>query len=233
MKLYTTLCILLLLGSSAAGTPPRRRAWEWTTEERIAARTDRDAQQLRVAQSRAASERSTNGSARHVATDAKQDAGAASLHEDSIHGSREPELMMPTEIYTIFMRAAYAHEDDVARSVREDAAEKIAIAGLPADLLQSLEMESFEFISLQREEESLREAMATTPDDPTPIFKKVADIERQECPLRAAAIRRMREQYGKAVFDRFLYEVVAPGAFTEFGTALDAATLLRMEEGCR
>jgi hypothetical protein len=154
-------------------------------------------------------------------------------HSDAVYGSRHPELFMPTEIYTIFMRGAFSHEDDVAMGFRADAQRKIAEQGLPANLLTVIEIESAEFIRLQKKEELLRDERTQETGDPTMLFDRIKQVEREQCPVRAAALSRIRSHFGGDIFDRFLYSVVAPSIFKEFGTAPDATSLRAAEEGCK
>jgi len=226
MRLYVAVGILLL-GLTASAQRAPRNAWEWTLDERIAARTDAAAQRARVAE--VIGSRDTNG----LKIGSNASVADSPTFEDSLQGSRHPELLMPTEIFTIFMRSAYLHEDQVARDVREDAESKIVEANLPLELLRILELEATDFIDLQRQEDSLREAAMSAKGDPTVLFTQIKDLDRAECPIRAAVIERMRTRLGGNVFERFLYEIVAPGVYKQYGTAPDAATLRSREEGCR
>jgi len=222
MKAIVGLVILAVSGSAAQ--PVHREPWQWTLEERIAARTDGSAQRTRVSEMMAA---------RNLRL--QPDAVPQNLPRigDSIEGSRHPELLLPTEIFTIFMRNAYAHDDEVAIAFREHAAGRVAELGLPGELLPALEVEASEFIALQSREEALRSEAILVAGDGGALFAEIRDLQRQQCPLRADIIRRMRERFGREAFDRFLYEIVAPGVSETVDVPADAATLRAQEQGCR
>ena len=75
---------------------------------------------------------------------------------DVIRGSSNPELLMPSEIFTTFMRVAYAYEDGTAREFRRDALNKALALGLPQDFLDTVERESEAFLRLQRRSSNFR-----------------------------------------------------------------------------
>jgi len=195
------LCVFIT-GHASANTSERpRNAWEWSLEERIAARTDPAARRARIAES---------------------------AHADSIHGNTHPEILLPTEILASFIRAGWSREDETARGVREHAQSRIEELALPHDLLNALQLEATELIALAREEDQLRENQATTPA----LLRELESLETRQCSLRATVIVTMRDRFGSTTFDRFLYEIVAPGIFKELGTASTAADLRRRENGC-
>jgi hypothetical protein len=113
-----------------------------------------------------------------------------------------------------------------------DAAPKAAELGLPSDLLEVLEYESRQYLELQRRELDLRDEIGRGEGDPVLIMNNVKSVMVDECPLRAAAIRRLRARYGVA-FDRFLYSAIAPGVFYDFFDSQSADALFAQEEGCR
>lgn len=158
----------------------------------------------------------------------------AGIQRDHIDGSSHPELFLPSEIYTIYMRAAYAYDDEPAMQFRHDIAVRLAESGLPEEIVPALEAESAVFIQLQTYEEELRARMGSASGgERSSIAAEMAGIRLQACPVRAEVLRRMRERFGRETFDRFLYEVLAPGAHTSLLKAPDAKTLLWEEAGCR
>jgi hypothetical protein len=208
-----------------------KAAWQWTLDERLAARFDEASRKARVAE--AMSKRRQERTATGVRTNAP-DEQAENDPVDVIHGSAHPELLLPSEIFTIFMRDAYGHEDEVARNFRADAAAKAREAGLPEDFLEVLETESANFVELQRREEALRDRLSTVGAERAGLMEQIHALMRSECPLRAGAIDRLRARYGKEPIDRYLYTAIAPGVSKDFfGRVPDRAALRADEEGCR
>lgn len=194
----------------------RKASWEWTLEERLAKRLDPAARKLRV----------------DTAVAGRGRAGQRPL--DVIRGSSDPELLMPSEIYTIFMRAAFAYEDEPAREFRQDALNKAVALGLPKDFLEIVEGESEEFLRLQRRELQLEERVYGGGTYPTSAPAEIKNLQSAQCSVRAASIRRLRQIFGVREFDRFLYSAIAPGAFHDFfELAPTAAALRAQEEGCQ
>src|SRR4051794_36431467 len=94
------LVVAGILPALAASSPPKP-AWQWTVDERLAARFDEAARNQRVDEYVA---QRTARQGRHAALSTP---AAPSRPTDVIHGSAHPELLMPHEIFTLFTRAAY------------------------------------------------------------------------------------------------------------------------------
>jgi hypothetical protein len=235
--------IILLAGIGAASQSPRtdgprtidrgaaaKPAWEWTDEERLAKRFDPVARKLRVDAAMARRHRDS-APGREIRSDAAQN---DSRPDDVIQGSSDPELLMPSEIYTTFMRVAYAYEDEAAREFRRDASVKALELGLPEDFLLIVERESEQFLRLQRRQVELQSRMDGGGGYEDSIPLEIKNLQSALCPARAAAILRLRQRFGAAVFNRFLYSAVAPGVFFTFLEPPPAAATLRsQEEGCK
>ncbi|MGN6186320.1 MAG: hypothetical protein ACTHQM_22025, partial [Thermoanaerobaculia bacterium] len=146
----TAVFILLSSVVSVLATPPKK-AWDWSLEERVAIRTDAAARQARMA--------AANVGRGTLQSDAR--ASDAGIQRDHIDGSSHPELFLPSEIYTIYMRAAYAYDDEPAMQFRHDIAVRLAESGLPEEIVPALEAESAVFIQLQTYEEQLRARMGS------------------------------------------------------------------------
>lgn len=153
---------------------------------------------------------------------------------DVVSGHLEVELLLPTEIVTIFVNAAYAQgKDDVARLVLEDAAAKAVQYGLPDDFVATFEREMTDFIALQTQENELLGRIARNETDPIAGMAKVHRLRELQCHPRATAVQRLRAIHGSA-FDRFLYLGIAPGMGSSvYNPDRDAAMLRRQEAGCR
>jgi hypothetical protein len=205
-------------------------AWDWTDEERLAKRFDRTAQKLRV-DTAIARRRGDSTPGRAIRSEAAQN---DSRPDDVIQGSSDPELLMPSEIYTTFIRVAYAYEDETAREFRRDASSKALELGLPEDFLLTVERESEPFLRLQRRQVELQSRTDNGGVYEESIPLEIKSLQSALCPARAAAIRRLRQIFGVREFNRFLYSAVAPGVFFTFlEPPPTAATLRSQEEGCK
>ena len=215
---------MLMLSASAPPKPP----WAWTVEERLAARFDEKAriqrieafeqqQAVRFAQRRAA----------------PTSVISHSRPTDIVHGSDHPELLLPFEIFNVFIHAAYGYDDATTAVVRDDATRKAVKLGLPHNFLTLVQKDAQTFITLQREERQLRERVASGNSDEARAAKARLDVvEVLACSSRAAAIRDLRRKFGSR-FDRFLYSAIAPSVFRDLYTPVSPETLRQKEEGCR
>jgi hypothetical protein len=232
--LFGSLLVLLLTrlnaqvladGQRSATTRP---IWTWTAEERMAVRFDPRARDARI--ERALAQRRSGMPASPRLRTAS--AGSEDRPADVIRGAEHPELLLPFEIFSTFTRAAYARGDDsTSVDFRRDAIRKATDLGLPADFLNVLEREAHAYLVLQRQETELRDSIGQGASDPKAVLVQVQRIEAAECPVRAAAIRRLRLVFGSR-FDRFLYTAIAPGVFYDFFEPQRAADLLAQDLGC-
>ena len=208
--------------ASAMTAPPSKPIWQWTTDERLAARFDEAARIRRVAAFEA---QRAISHARAVALPRRP--------ADSIHGSEHPELLMPFEIFTSFTEAAYGADDDVARHVQRDATVQASKLGLPPEFLPTLRKQARAFIAMQREERTLKQQIFTGGmTDPQSGMARLRELQKSECASRAAAMRNLRARFG-ASFDRFLYSAIAPGVFRDDFEPISARTLRAEEDGCK
>ena len=208
--------------ASAMTAPPSKPIWQWTTDERLAARFDEAARIQSVAAFEA---QRAISHARAVALPRRP--------ADSIHGSEHPELLMPFEIFTSFTEAAYGADDDVARHVQRDATVQASKLGLPPEFLPTLRKQARAFIAMQREERTLKQQIFTGGmTDPQSGMARLRELQKSECASRAAAMRSLRARFG-ASFDRFLYSAIAPGVFRDDFEPISARTLRAEEDGCK
>src|SRR5438105_12974208 len=208
--------------ASAMTAPPSKPIWQWTTDERLAARFDEAARIRRVAAFEA---QRAISHARAVALPRRP--------ADSIHGSEHPELLMPFEIFTSFTEAAYGADDDVARHVQRDATVQASKLGLPPEFLPTLRKQARAFIAMQREERTLKQQIFTGGmTDPQSGMARLRELQKSECASRATAMRNLRARFG-ASFDRFLYSAIAPGVFRDDFEPISARTLRAEEDGCK
>lgn len=231
MFLRTALLLALTLTAERStegnATATRKQAWEWSVEERIAARTNAAAQRGRLAAFEARREKGIPSAIKDEGVLPKQAV-------DRIEGREHPELFLPTEVLGSFVLLAYAFGDDeMALDMRQQAARAAAKAGLPSDFLQVFERETADLVPLYAEEMTLRDRLAKGGTQAEGVWDRIVQLGGQQCPLRTAALERLRGMYGTP-FDRFLYEHVAPNMFrTYIGKSPAADELRRLDGGCR
>jgi hypothetical protein len=223
----TFIAAPLAFGGDPALSPRNKPPWEWSVQERLAARFDAAAIQKRVDDM---VDRPRAGQARIANNAAAEQLRPA----DYIDGRRHPELFLPTEIVTMFIRSAYAGGDDeTGEGFRIAAAENAAELGLPSEFLAVFEREAETLIALQTEESALRDQLSERKGDPGTIRMELARLESEQCPLRAAVLQSLRKQYGTDA-DRFLYAALAPGmSRVIFSPIPDPQALRHAEQGCR
>lgn len=236
MKLRRDLVFLLFLavmaapltfGAEPAEAPRNKEPWEWSLQERLAVRFDAAAIQKRVDSMLDRRHPQAEGLANHAMADQPRPT-------DYIDGHAHPELFLPTEILTMFIRSAYAGgEDETAEGFRIAAATNASDLGLPSGFLAVLEREAAAMIALQTEESALRDQLSDRKGDPQTIMRELNRLESELCPVRAMVLQSLRQQYGTDV-DRFLYAALAPGmSRAMFGPIPDAQALRLTEQGCR
>jgi hypothetical protein len=207
MPLQFALLFLLALQDA-----PPKAAWEWTNEERIAARKD---PVLRIQRREEA----------FAAGDLER-----SDKRDVLVGRRNPELFLPTELMNN-LKGAY--RPDAKRRAREQWApgthrfgddfwERLFAAGRPffeADVRH---------LQLQRRWQTQDAAERERAQD------ELSSVSDSLCPLRMQALRAARETFGHEAFDRFLYEVVATTAVLKGSSSGRDGPFSHLweEEGC-
>jgi hypothetical protein len=221
-----TFIILIALVPPLASSPPSKPAWQWTVDERLAVRFDEKARSQRIddySSERVLAQARRSG---HPTPDVARPA-------EVLRGSQHPELLMPFEIFSSFTRAAYGEEDATARTVRDSALRKAVPIGLPADFLETWQSVAHGFITLQREELNVRQAVYTGKSaDVKRDTERIRELERLACQSRTKAMRELRTRFG-ARFDEFLYRVAAPNVTRILGDPGTADQLRSEEEGCQ
>lgn len=144
-----------------------------------------------------------------------------------IRGREHPELLLPFEIFQTFLGSAFANDPDYRDGMREIYERKAAELGFGKDMWARLERSAAPFLTLNRQFEQL----ATQPE-----AKNAQDLQSQQarlCAARADALAAAQKEFGKEVFLRLLYEVVAPSVSLSYRADPGSAEQLRfVESGC-
>lgn len=198
---------------SAERLEQQKRPWEWTTEDRLAARVD----PVKIA------ERQNADEARYHSAGAQaQSTGRETTQKYSIDGSRNPELLLPHELFQSLL-TGFVPDDERRRRKRESLRPGIVASGFNEELFWA----------------QLRSAVGEYIDNYAyPAQETVVSLTDRRgyglCRVAYTALNNARQVFGPDRFDRFLYEVVAPRVWVASATnAPDPAAELRyVERGC-
>jgi hypothetical protein len=207
---------------SAKTAPHLKSAWEWSDEERIAAR----------ANPTMAAERARTLSIRGLRADS--DSITKTEHPsphviDIVDGNRNPELFLPTELFELLTNEVFVEED----SWRNAYTPHLAGAGLPADFWDRLAIADGEYLSdLMRQHRLLLSGKKGGSLSKEIVDERISGMSALLCQHRAEALARARHEFGISL-DRFLYVHVASGTAMYFEEPADPERLRANEGGCR
>jgi hypothetical protein len=198
-RVEVSLRCCLVLGFAFAALPsfsaaPSKAAWDWTVDERLAARFDpaniKERDEAYVAKYGAA----------HPELRSERDTPHTELRY-RIDGGRNPELFLPHELFDSLLRGV-ASEEPVRSQVRQNSAAGLRGAGFDPDLfwpaLESIAAPCVSWIG-RRGGQSRQD-------------------QYEKCHARYVALEAARQRFGPAQFDRMLYMVVAPEKQFSVGT---------------
>lgn len=223
-RLTMSFAVLLMIGAVATGgmaaapsrEPEQKHAWEWTIAERLAARLDPAKIRLRQYDAEVGNRRI---GVQAVAVPRERPGNY------SIDGRRNPELLLPHELFVSLM-TGFVPDDERRGRNRASLRAGIVSAGFDEQMfwaqLASVASEYAEY----------------SYGDVNPSGAAVSQSHRDPdhgCRLRFDALTAARHVFGQERFDRLLYEVVAPGTQVASATtaAEPSAELRRVAAGCR
>ncbi|HEX3581524.1 MAG TPA: hypothetical protein VH087_07155 [Thermoanaerobaculia bacterium] len=199
---------------------PARKAWQWSDDDRIAARTNPVAGQDRV-DKYLESHASPQSRGAKVLTEPRKLIGV-------VDGSQTPELFLPVELFDMVVKLGIVNEDNW-RDVWDPG---VRAAGLPPDFWKQLERTSTAYAedlrAAQRAGVQTRELPEIRAGTGLPN-----DLLTRLCRDRADALAASRAIFGLAL-DVFMYQTIAPGhVVTIFDDPEVPARLHAMARGCR
>ena len=148
-----------------------------------------------------------------------------------IDGNVNPELFFPWELMDRLLRFQSAEPSRLIL-MREALRGDIASAGWDYDdFWRELDGAAGNYNAAFRQALDEQEASRGRRESRSPDRAAAVDLE--ICRSRAEALRAMRERFGRESFDKFLYTAMARGYVTWSNGKRDAATLRRVEAGCR
>jgi len=192
-----------------------KRAWQWSADERIAARLDP-----------AFVEKHTKRN--------PSDPGKATF---SIDGRQDPHVFLPFELFVFLLGGLHgdAANRDVTRAMMEDRIKSFGYAD-PSAFWRELETVAAPYLTLLKRNAALHVKMQTAPrPERAAIAEEIESSHIPLCRSRAEALAAARAHFGRETFDRFLYTVVAPQVTTGsvVPSADEARGLAYLEGGCR
>lgn len=220
MRLSVWALILAFL--SAPTSAQSKNPWEWTIEERIAARLD----DKKMAERHAAQLEDVKPLRVLVA-------GESAPSGFVIEGKRNPELFMPFELMTRLLMAL--REDAYGADLRRLFTPDITAHGWKAEEFWKTFREiGGNWAALAAKSERLqKDADRAAPARRRELEAEAAALGIPMCRARAEALREARVHFGVA-FDRFLYSVLTRNLTISSGkfAADEAARLRYVEGGC-
>lgn len=212
---------VLLLAALAFQTPSqkaepsdRKEAWQWSLDERLAAR-----QTLSEAQP----EYPSTGVG-----------SSATFKGPKLDGSKSPELLLPGELFRQLLSLGFVPSAEARRIFRTNIMAGASHLRLPPDFWEQLEVISGDYLHAHEEARKLGvELRRAGAAERSRILSRLEEVQGLQCGLRYMALRAVRSSFGAKLFDRFLYEAVAPLTQITLTAPQTRDRLAWAEEGCR
>ena len=200
---------------------PAKPAWQWTLEERLAARFDPEGIKRRAAREAELAKKTAAQFGERF---------DISPGQHSIDGKSEPELFLPGELFNSLLSATF-HENALhEQEMRTWIEERAAVLGFGSDLWLRLEKVSAPYLRL-RDERNLRALAAATRSE---AYEDSEEVKLALCRAHAKALAAAKVEFGEEAILRLLYEVKAPTMSLTHEVTEDMSDHLRyMEGGCQ
>lgn len=212
--------VLVLLGSSlvppsatAATVHLHKPAWQWTLDERLAARFDPAA-------------RAARQSAHRDALAGLQLGGPA----DMVDGKESPELYLPTELFNQLLNVAFLDLELLGPERRHAIEARAVPLGFKSDLWPRLEAAVSPYLKLRRTPYTLFGGQAALGGKG---LLGQPSRELSLCHIQAEALASAKAELGERAFLRLLYEAVAPTTRLSYTiNSISRAQAQFIEQGC-
>ena len=204
-------CCLAFVISTAAETH-NRQPWDFSDDERIAARISDEA----------AAERLRNSA--DITSQRTREAKAVPF--DVINGRRDAHLFLRFEIFDHMERMAFAEDATTREAYRQSLeADRIRL-GLPSDIWVKLAVASAAYLADSRRQRDITLRLSGTDSATVRVVNKML------CQDRFSALTESDRQFGPA-FSQFLYSAVAKDITRVVLKKPDPAQLREIARGCQ
>lgn len=203
-------------------------AWQWTAEERLAARFDPDEVTARAEKRDARNKAARESLPPEWASDWPEDSKSSGTLRDEIRGRDTPELFMPIELFNALMESGFLVDREYQSAYRARIEHRAAALGFGKDFWSRLERVAASYLISQRRHEQL-----ATQQRPLSAKAKaeLEGVKDRSCKVRAQALSAAKKEFGEEAFLRLLYEVVAIPISISYDVDPQTADNLRMREG--
>jgi hypothetical protein len=194
--------VLINTLSFSAFTQPKltnKPAWQWSSDERIAARLDPAGRAARLEAHRQELERRGGPGTPHPFSGC----------DDILDGNAQPQLFLVTELFPALVTSAFVSLPKVYPLVVRKGAHDVFRSDAEWQRFASITAPYAKLIA--RERELLAAQNHATPAELDQIRNELASVRAQKDPAMIRALDQSRAAFGKEAFDRMLYTVVAPG----------------------
>jgi len=207
--------------STAVANSGRKPAWQWALDERLAARFNPAAMKARAAQDAAGRERAAAQFGERFDAEADQ---------HSINGRREPELLLPSEVFRNLISRAFPEDGQGQGEVRRRFEEGAAVLGFGSDFWVRLETVAAPYLKVRNDR--YQRAMAALARSEAPESSESDELA--HCRSLAQALNEAKAEFGDELFLRLLYQEVAPTMAITYSVDEGTRDRLRSQEGgCR
>ena len=192
-----------------------KAAWDWSLEERLEAR--RLLKDIQVRQP----------------APVPGDASGPSSNP-TIEGSRKPALLLPGELFRQLLSLGFAPSGEAREVFRHSIFAKAADLNLPPDFWQRLEGISAAYLGAFDEARALAAQLRTAKaEGAADLRRRLEAVQGSQCAHRHEALTAARLAFGAKLFDRFLYQAVAPHTNVTLTTPINLSRLEWVERGCK
>jgi hypothetical protein len=208
-------------GAATKHGKPRKPAWQWTLDERLAARFDPESMKARAAREAELAKKTAAqfGESFDVSPD-----------QHTIDGKIEPELFLPGELFHALLSDAFPDNALQRQEMRSWIEERAAVIGFGSDFWIRLEKVAASYLKL-RDERNLRALEALARSE---TFEESEKDSLARCRALGKALADAKAEFGDEAFLRLLYEAKAPAMSLGYSSTEGLSDRLRfMEGGCQ
>lgn len=205
-----------------------REPWEWTEEERLEQRYDPES--IWARNQAIMTEMKEEGADEH---------SLMAMTETPlvrIHGTHNPALFLPWELFQTLVRNAFSLEPETRESWRLIYRQQSQQVSLDDDFWRALESSARDYLEIVVKEQGFVRTLNQTSIEERPalVSKHLAQRNEQEqCKKMAEAFAVTRRELGEERLLKVLYEAVAPSTFMSHPIARGPEALLYIQGGCQ